>query len=486
MKEQFNTPIVIIGASIQALELIDILLKEGRDVVVIDKFKEKGEIQSAVLRNQHTLQSGLLQILNKSADKLKEVTYQDVNYKRIASAYREIVNLYDDTNIISTERSLIEIETNAKDLKVDDLDYCPIKRYRKNVDYLGHDSRFKKTLSLNDNSSNETLIGQFAVEAVALEKSYFELPDKTIDYDKLLKIKRSQMLNDKAYKGNLFFVPKSKTISLINAKNHKFKVETDTYAFTAELVLIAAGIGCDSILKDVETKGDGSSSYLYSLLKSKRSLCNSFHCSTYAKYSEIREVTENGLNVNKTPFQNFFFAAKHGKHNVQDPSFLIVGNAKSIRINKNYDSIYDLLQDQKQNVTKSVDKLKFDFSLALGDPKSVNKIDSISQCVLKAGRRKYFPHKHFVKPHRKVVSIHAGLTSTAKDFAKDVISELKKIHGASFFNRLKIDTVSQFKLGLICVNEHDKIKKNGTLIVINRNNNIREDDHDKAWFRVSS
>jgi hypothetical protein len=66
----------------------------------------------------------------------------DKNYRRISSSYLQLENLYNDMNIISVERSLIEIETDSKDLVRNNSSYCPIKRYKENVDYLALDKRW--------------------------------------------------------------------------------------------------------------------------------------------------------------------------------------------------------------------------------------------------------------------------------------------------------------------------------------------------------
>ena len=59
-----NTFKVLIGASMLGVEILDKLVKKGNDVVVIDKHYEANELPpSAALRNQHTLQSGILQRL---------------------------------------------------------------------------------------------------------------------------------------------------------------------------------------------------------------------------------------------------------------------------------------------------------------------------------------------------------------------------------------------------------------------------------------
>ena len=467
-KKEFKVPIVVIGASVLGVAIINQLIDQHNHVVVIDKeHTDTPPLNNAMLRNQHTLQSGILQILEEQIredideDKLEEI-YK--SYLNIANSYKDI--MYDDTNanIISKEQSFIHIETDLYEKEKESI----IDRYIHYTELLAYDSKYQTILQDDKLDDAIDKIGKL-YKKPNTKQYIFELPDKAIDYDKLLKIKKNRILtySKDQKKGKAYFIPKSKKIELIKNEDGSYNIDTDKALFKTKYVILATGSGANEVLSKVVKDGDGSSSRGYVLLKTKSGSTQDMNLSIYVKRFE--KPPNKGNRVKS------IFVAKHGNEGVHDTSFLIFGNGKGRKITdckKSKKSIEKLEEALKNNISDF-------FGIALKD--LAKDTDKFSCCILRYGKKPYHPHIFHKEDNPNLISAHPGLTSTAKPVAQDILKNLG----------LKSEEIGEDDRRLLydfCGGEHDRIQKSGTLMATNRDLNSTTSkpealDPESAWFR---
>jgi len=469
MSEILRVPIVVIGASVLALEIIEQLIRKKNHVVVIDKLHKEGPPPNAVLRNQHTLQSGLLHAQTISTTIISEQTYLQRGYLRMASSYKKLLGKYESLGLISPNESYLEIE---EDIPV--VGSPPLTdQYIKKVKFLGFGEKYREVLINDDRKEAIERIGDFAVE-ISDKKSFFRLPDKGIDYDKLLKVKKNEIVvKSNEGPGKALFLPKSKKVGIV-LRDDLFSIQTDEVELLSEFVFIAAGSGVDELLSKIG--GDGSTVHGYSLLKTKEgNKCNT-NVSTFAKYKE----KDRGLGKRRD--KKFLFIASHGKESVNNTSFLVIGNAKSHLLKSS---------THKSSIKKLEDALEQDLANALGEPLVDMKqiTDRFSFCKLRSDRQRYFPNIFQSPSNPKLISGHSGLTSTAQEVAKDMIKRLSKSNNLKSIRNRKIVNKERLReLEALIWPEKKSIRDEGTMIRIHRSQEITDKNTDsgngkKSWFR---
>jgi len=478
-KKKIKAPIVVIGASSLGVELISELRRNKNDILVVDKQFSKNSSQ-AVLRNQHTLQSGVLQLLNKNLEKSTSNVRKD--YLNIAENYRDLIDKYSRTNLISDEPSCIEITTNniyENDNEVKKSE-CAIVRYIENLNSLGF-KEFSKKIDINTKQS----LGDFSTQE-EYNQLYFELPDKSIDYDRILQKRKGELALQNKTKGDVLFLNKSKTVH-VNAKNNH--IITDKYEIEANYIFIAAGIGTKKVLKEFIVDYDRSESSAFILMKTKNSICRNLKFSTFAKYIEVKD----GNDVN----YKFLFAAKHGAESLKSSEeFLVVGNANNIlkkksspikkkSIPSNYNS-FEIKFDSE--IKDGEQTLLNDYASAFAEANTIckNDKDKFNTCVLKHGEVKYHPYINKV-PNSFISLGHPGLASTSSKIAQKLIKNLEKEIKATRklkrfkLSNVKIDQNERNKVIEETEKEAEKIIKLGSLI---DNSDSISKEH-SAWFRTS-
>jgi len=370
MLNEFKVPIVVIGASILGLEIIEQLVSKGNHVVVIEKKYDGRTHSNAVLRNQHTLQSGLLQSLSLSSslDDSSEVLQN--GFIRIARGYRDVMRKYGDVGIVSNKNSFIHIECDESNQE------SIVERHISNVKTLSHNLSYQRILIGDELNTAKEEIGNLYVKS-EVNEIIFELPEKAIDYDKLLKIRKNYIVNtSKEGLGKVFFVPRSEKVTLVKTDGG-YLIGTDQISFKTKYVIVAAGNGTNEVLSDIYPNGDGSKAMGYNLLKTSDScsFSRSFNLSTFAKYQNA-----NGM-------KQFIFAAKHGNKSISDTSFLIFSNGVGFSPKSISKSFSTIEKNSKDLIDKSIKKLKHGISnLFKITLKNLDKnISKPSFCILRYG-----------------------------------------------------------------------------------------------------
>ncbi len=439
---RFKVPVFIFGDGILGTLIAMEFSKNGIDVVISGS--NSNELHNAAsLRNQGTLQSGILQAMTYTPKSLNKNGTHLLHLKRAREKFESLAKWED---CIHSEDGVHHV-VRSKD---------QLKEYQALVRMLGYQSKYTKPIGqLRDQ------LGYFGGKKFQIP-AYFNLPDKPMDLDRIILLLKSRSILDSIKDpklGKIFYLPKSdRTIKVQEEKKAYVISGFAKFKFESDFLIIAAGINSQSILKGINPG--------YQQKATTRGIC-------LAKTDEGTsfQLKQPFFSRNDVEEKNFIFITRHGNHNIHYFDKLVISNGESFPVDLTEGNSYaDLRKNYKEQVIEQHQRIKAILQHNL-DEDELPDLEFIF-CVLSSDKTKY---KELIEQvaDTNIIVAHPGLATASLSVAEQVWKKYKGFKTSIQFK--KMAPKERIELGEFLDEYLDQLSK--------KIDNAVLDDDEKSWFR---